>query len=148
MKTKHIPEGFQAVVPIMLADDAAKLIDFIVKVFDGRELSRHAGPDGKIMHAEVKVGDCVIMLGNSNEKFPANQTVLNIYTEDTDKIYKRALEAGATSVAEPTNHFYGDRSGGVKDEFGNTWWIATHIEDVSPEEMKKRTEEFMMQQNN
>lgn len=147
MKPKPVPEGYQSVIPIMIVDNPEKLIDFIVKVFDGQEMHRYSGPEGKIMHAEVRVGDSVIMLGSSSEKYPANQSMLNIYTEDTDQLYKKAIEAGATSIMEPTNQFYGDRSAGVKDSFGNTWWIATHIEDVSDEEMKKRSEEYMTQQN-
>ena len=100
------------------------------------------GPAGRIMHAELAIGDSVIMLGEAMPQWPAKSNSLYVYVEDVDTTYQRAIQAGATSVREPSNQFYGDRSGTVTDPFGNTWGIATHVEDVPPDELKKRAEEF------
>lgn len=94
--------------------------------------------DGTIMHAEVRIGDSVVMMGESGGEFTPMPASIHLYVEDTDATYKRALRAGATSLREPADQFYGDRSAGVKDLAGNHWWIATHKEDVSPEELEKR----------
>ncbi len=114
------------------------MIDFLKQVFNAEEKERFTGPDGRVAHAEVKIGDSIIMLSDATAEFPAIPSMLNIYTEDTDVAYNRALKAGATSLREPSNQFYGDRTGGVKDASGNQWWIATHLEDVSREELEKR----------
>ena len=147
MSVKPIPEGYHTITPLLLVKDAAKLIDFIIHAFNGKQKSRHDGPDGTVMHAEVMIGDSLIMLGEANEKFPSMPGTLYLYVNDVDSIYKQALLAGGTSLREPTTEFYGDRSSGVTDSFGNHWWIATHVEDVSPEEMERRQEEFFKKQN-
>lgn len=95
-------------------------------------------PDGTIVHAEVIVGDSVIMMGQARKKSDVTKAMLYVYVKNTDVTYKRALKAGASSILKPVNQFYGDRNAGVKDTFGNQWWIATHVEDVSQEEMIKR----------
>jgi uncharacterized glyoxalase superfamily protein PhnB len=117
--------------------DATKLIDFLKQAFDAQLLFKMDGPGGRIMHAEMTIGDSRIMLG---QPAPGQETqaMIHLYVPDTDATYKRALAAGATSVREPTDQFYGDRSGGVRDIFGNQWHIATHVEDVTPEEMDRR----------
>jgi len=135
---KYIPDGYQAVIPYLVVEDVAELVDFITRVFDGKEGHRSMRPDGTIMHTEVRIGDSVVMMGGANQQWKAMPAGLYIYVPDTDAAYKRALEAGATSVMEPANQFYGDRNAGVKDYAGNYWWIGTHIEDVSPEEIEKR----------
>ncbi|CAN5371059.1 hypothetical protein BH18THE2_BH18THE2_33350 [soil metagenome] len=101
-------------------------------------------PDGTIGHAEVRLGDSVIMVSDAQgEEYKPMQSGIHLYVEDCDSIYKRALEAGATSIMEPADQFYGDRSAGVKDQFGNRWWIATHKEDLSKEEIAKRMDDAM-----
>ena len=102
-------------------------------------------PNGKVVHAEVKIGDSIVMMGEANNDFKPMPGKIHLYIDGVDAVYKRALDAGAISLREPTDQFYGDRMAGVKDKSGNEWWISTHVEDLSPEEMKKRSEEFMKQ---
>ncbi len=144
---KPIPDGHHTVTPYLTVQGAARLIDFLKKVFDARETEWFERPDGTIGHAELRIGDSVVMLGNVQGESKATSSAMYVYVNDADTTYKRALEAGATSVMEPADQFYGDRHGGVKDPAGNYWWIATHIEDVSPEELKKRAAAFMKQRS-
>ncbi len=138
MPVKPIPEGYHSVTPVLTVHGADRLIEFLKQAFGAVELERFQGPNGIIMHAEVKIGDSIIMLGEANERFQARPANLYVYVEDTDAIYRRALQSGANSVMEPANQFYGDRNAGVSDPTGNFWWIGTHIEDVSREELEKR----------
>jgi uncharacterized glyoxalase superfamily protein PhnB len=142
MATKHIPDGYSTITPTFTVEGAQKFVDFLKQVFGAKERFRMDGPGGKIMHAELAIGDSVIMLGDAMPQWPAKSNSLYVYVEDVDSTYKRAIQAGATSVKEPANQFYGDRSAGVTDPFGNSWGIATHVEDVPPDELKKRAEEF------
>jgi PhnB protein len=135
---KPIPDGYHTVTPYMVVSDASRQIDFVKRAFDAKELHRSLGPDGKVAHAEVSVGDSRIMIGGARPGQPPIPCMLYLYVADTDAAYQRTIEAGATSVMAPANQFYGDRNGGVKDADGNQWWIATHVEDVSPEEIQKR----------
>lgn len=130
-----IPEGYHSVSPYLLASDVSGLIDFLKATFDATEVERHHRPDGSIGHAEVRIGDSIVMMGGTPETSPVH---LHVYVADVDETYARALRAGATSVHEPSLQYYGDRMGGITDPLGNTWWIATHVEDVSPEEMERR----------
>ena len=134
---KPVPEGYATVTPYLCVSDAAKLIDFLQQAFDAQLLFKMDGPGGRIMHAEMTIGDSRIMLAQPE---PGQEThaMIHLYVPDTDATYKRAIAAGATSVREPADQFYGDRSGGVRDMFGNQWYIATHVEDVTPEEMDRR----------
>jgi len=135
---KAIPDGYHTVTPYIVINGVAKLIEFVKSSFGATEVMRHTRPDGSVMHAEVRIGDSVIMMGEApagGKHFPA---MLHLYVDDVDATYQRALEAGATSLREPTDQIYGDRSGGVQDEFGNQWWLAKHLEDVSEEEMARR----------
>ena len=144
---KPIPDGYRTVTPFILVQGADKLIDFVKKAFDAKETERYLMPDGTIGHAEVRIGDSVIMISDAQEEqFKPMQSGIHLYVEDCDVIYKRTLDAGATSIMEPADQFYGDRSAGVKDQFGNRWWIATHKEDLSKEEIAKRMDEAMKQQ--
>jgi PhnB protein len=144
-QTKPIPEGYHTLTPHLIVQGASKLLDFMKEAFDAKEKYSLPGPGGVIMHAEVKIGDSTVMIGEATGEWKAMPASLALYTDNADAVYRRALEAGATSIREPANQFYGDRSGGVKDPAGNHWWIATHIEDVPPEELKKRAEEWMKQ---
>jgi PhnB protein len=137
-KVQPIPEGYHSVTPYLVVSGAPRVIEFLERTFHASEISRHTRPDGSIMHAEVRVGDSIIMIGEATGEWPAMPSGLYVYVEDVDAAYRRALQAGATSIAEPKDQFYGDRSGGVKDPSGNTWWIGTHVEDVSPEELERR----------
>jgi PhnB protein len=138
MAVKPIPEGYHAVTPYLTVKGAAQLLDFITTVFAGKELFRMPRPDGTIGHAEVRIGDSMLMLAEASEQWPPMPAGLYVYVPDTDAAYQRALKAGATSLMEPADQFYGDRNAGVKDATGVTWWIATHVEDVPPSEMEKR----------
>ena len=138
MAIKAIPDGYHSVQPYLIVEGAAKLIAFAKAAFGAEERMHIGGPDGSIMHAEVQIGDSVVMLADANAEFRAMPTTILLYMEDVDAVYKRALAAGATSERGPEDMFYGDRSAGVRDPFGNRWWIHMHIEDVSPEEMERR----------
>jgi PhnB protein len=138
-----IPAGYHSVRPTFCVEDAPAFIEFLIDVFRASERMRFDSPDGRVMHAEMTIGDSVVMLGSSMENWPARTGSAYVYVDDIDAAYQRALKAGATSVREPENQFYGDRSAVVKDKFGNVWGIATHVEDVSPEELQRRTEEFV-----
>ncbi len=138
MAVNPIPEGHHSVTPYLIVNDANHFIEFVKQAFGAEELGRFLTPDGKIMHAEVKVGDSIIMLGEASKQFSAQPAGLCLYVPDTDATYRRAVDAGATSLREPEDQFYGDRSAGVADPTGNTWWINTHVEDVSAEEMERR----------
>ncbi|HXH10729.1 MAG TPA: VOC family protein [Alphaproteobacteria bacterium] len=145
MAVKPIPDGFHTVTPFLVVQGASTLIDFLKQAFDATEVFRMADPDGAVMHAEVKIGDSIIMMGEASGEHKPMPVGMYLYVNDVDAVYKRALQAGATSQMEPANQFWGDRQGGVKDPAGNLWWIATHIEDVPPEELSRRAEAFMKQ---
>ena len=137
-----IPKGFGTVTPFLRVANAAKQIEFLQKAFAAQITFRMNGPDGSLIHAEVKIGDSMVMIGQA----PPDQemrSMINLYVPDTDASYHSALAAGATSIREPADQFYGDRSGGVRDASGNEWWMATHIEDVSQEEMERRMKAMM-----
>jgi len=138
MTVKPIPQGYHTITPYLVVPGAAQLIDFLKQAFGAEEILRMAQPDGTIMHAEVKIGDSGVMLSEASGENKPMPAMLHLYVEDMDGAYQRALQAGATSLREPADQFYGDRIGGVRDSFGNQWWLATHIEDVSAEEMTRR----------
>jgi len=141
---KAVPEGMHTVTPYLVVDDAHGLIRFIEQAFGGKTTAIMKTDDGtKVMHANVEVGDSAIMVTDSNETYKAGACRLYLYVEDVDKVYQQALQANGSSLREPTDEFYGDRSCGVKDSWGNEWWIATHFEDLTPEEMKQRMHEKM-----
>ncbi len=144
-KAKPIPTGYHTVTPVLTVHGAAKLIDFLKQAFDAKETFRLPGPDGAVIHAEVKIGDSMIMLGEATDQWKPMPATVALYVEDADAWYQRALRTGATSVREPSDQFYGDRSAGVKDFAGNHWWIHTRIEDVPPDEIMKRAEVWMKQ---
>jgi uncharacterized glyoxalase superfamily protein PhnB len=99
-----------------------------------------SSPEGDVRHAEIQIGDSRVMLGEASDQWKPMPAMLYVYVEDTDAVYRRAIAAGGQSLREPTTEFYGDRSAGVQDPAGNLWWIATHVEDVSPEELTRRAE--------
>ena len=141
MAVDPIPAGHHTVTPYLLVADAGRLIDFMKRAFGAVEKGRHDTPDGKIMHAEVQIGDSHVMLGDAGGEWQPMPCMLHLWVPDTDAVYANAIEAGGKSLREPSNQFYGDRSAGVLDEAGNQWWISTHVEDVSEAEMAKRMKE-------
>ena len=138
MPVKPIPDGYPAVIPYLMVRDAARFIEFLSTVFAARVTEQLKRPDGKIGHTEVRVGDSMIMLSEEADGHPATPVMLHFYVEDVDAVFDRAVRAGGTVVAKPEKQFYGDRSGGVKEPCGNTIWIATHVEDVPPDELQRR----------
>jgi uncharacterized glyoxalase superfamily protein PhnB len=138
MAVNYLPNEYNNVTPYLVVDGAAKLIDFLKHVFGATEKEIMKTPDGRVMHAEVRIGDSVIMMGEPGGQWKAMPASLYVYVQDTDAVYKRALEMGAASRMEPADQFYGDRNAGVQDSWGNLWWIATHKEDVAPDELERR----------
>jgi PhnB protein len=156
MSVKPIPEGYGDVTPYLMIQGAAKALEFYKKVFGATERMRIPGPEGMIMHAEILIGHSVIMLadgcprpdehkgkiGKSPQAFGGTPVSLHLYVKDADAVFKKALECGGKEVRPLANQFYGDRSGLLEDPFGHMWNIATHVEEVSEEEMKKRMAEM------
>jgi uncharacterized glyoxalase superfamily protein PhnB len=142
MAVKPIPDNYPRVCPYLIVLDVRALLGFIEAVFDAQPGQHHEGPDGRVMHAEVRIGDSLIMMGEASDKWKAMPAGLHVYVADVDAAYQRALAAGATTVMAPADQFYGDRNSGVKDASGNTWWITSHIEDVTPEEISRRGAEM------
>ena len=143
MSVNPIPEGYHTVTPYIVVDDVDRLLDFLNAAFDATEKERVPSQDGRTGHAEVTIGDSYVMMGRAQEGFPALPCSLYLYVADADATYAQALAAGATSVQEPVDMFYGDRNAGVKDPAGNTWMIATHQENLTPEELAERAKEHM-----
>jgi uncharacterized glyoxalase superfamily protein PhnB len=146
-KVKPIPDGFHAITPYLIVDGAEKIIRFMKEAFGAQHQHEPTKrPDGTIMHATLKIGDSLLMISDASEHAQATSVLLYLYVPDVDAVYHKALEAGATSLMEPADQFYGDRSGGVKDPAGNRWFLGTHIEDVAPDELERRAAELFKQQ--
>ena len=135
---KPIPDGYHTVTPFLNVKGVAKLIDFLKSALGAEEVMRMPGPDGTVMHAEVSIGNSRLMLGEPMQQSQPNTSAFYVYVSDVDSMYKRATGAGAKSVSPPTDQFWGDRMATVSDPFGNSWSLATHKEDPTPEEMAKR----------
>ncbi len=140
------PEGFHTITPLLRVKDASKLIDFLKQAFGAKEISRYNQKDGSLMHAEVKIGDSMVMLSDSTSEWEPTTCVLYLYVDDADKRYQKALECGATSLRKPRDEFYGDRCAAVIDPFGNQWWVATNKENVSGGEELDNSSENTMDQ--
>ncbi len=138
MKTTSIPDDYHAVTPYLSVSGAAELIEFLKQAFLARERERLIMPDGSIGHAEMLIGDSVIMLGEPKNDCKPMAGAFYLYVDEVDAVYRRALAAGATSEMEPADMFWGDRTAKVHDRFGNIYNIATRLEDVSHEELKRR----------
>lgn len=141
-----IPAGYHTVTPYLIVQGAAGLVEFLTQAFGAQECDRTTRPDGTLAHASVRIGDSMVMLSEACDSWKPTPASIYLYVDDTDATYERAIQAGSTSLMQPEDHFYGDRSAGVRDPFGNSWWIGTHQEDVSPEEVQKRLEAYMAQQ--
>jgi PhnB protein len=150
---KPIPEGYHSVTPYLVVNDAAKAIEYYTRAFGAKEIMRMDGPPGKIGHAEIMIGDSHIMLSDempgSDVRAPQSvggSTVsIFLYVNDVDSVFKQAVSAGAKENMPPTDMFWGDRFGKLTDPFGHSWALATHKEDVAPQEMAKRSKEAMAQ---
>ena len=152
-KISPIPQGYHSITPYLVVKGAAQAIDYYKKVFGATEVVRMSAPDGKVAHAELQIGDSRIMLADENPSMGAGYTSaasigaspvsLYLYLPDVDRVIERAAAAGAKILRPATDQFYGDRSGFIQDPFGHLWRIATHMEDVSPEEMKERMKKAM-----
>jgi len=138
MAVKPVPEGYHTATPYLIVPDADALLRFVTAAFQARTIEDHRDAQGRVVHADVLIGDSHVMLGQANEQWKVRPGTVLLYVPDADAIYAAALAAGGTSVQAMTTQFYGDRSGGVEDPAGVTWWISTHVEDVGPEEMARR----------
>ena len=156
MAVQPVPEGYHTVTPYLAVDNASAAIEFYRRAFGAKERVRMSGPGDTVMHAELEIGDSLVML---SDPFPQASTTppkelggtsasVFMYVEDIDAAYRQAIDAGASSLMEPDDMFWGDRFGSVQDPFGHSWTIATHVEDLEPEEMRRRSEEFMAQMAN
>lgn len=145
--TKPIPDGFQTVTTYLLVDDTRALIEFAKKAFNATEIFCMNDESGMPGHAELKIGSSMVMVGRARNQWKALPCLVHLYVENADAVYEQAIVAGGKSVQEVKDQFYGDRSGGVQDPCGNYWWIATHVEDVPADELKRRGEEARKQQS-
>jgi PhnB protein len=136
-----VPDGYGTVTPWIISGDTARLIDFVKDAFGAVELGRMPRPDGGIAHAEVRIGDSVVMMFDTYEGWPGTPAFLRLYVSDGDAVHRRALAAGATSVTAMTSLFFGDKVGRVRDPFGNIWWIQEHVEDVDPAGLAPRSQD-------
>jgi len=138
MAVKPIPDGYHSVTPYLVVKGIPRLLEFLKKAFGAEVTENVPGPDGNPTHAEVKIGDSRVMMGESRAEHPPMPGMLYLYVTDCDAAYQRAIAAGGASIQPPTDQFYGDRSGAVKDPCGNQWWMATRKENLSPAEIAKR----------
>jgi len=141
MAVKPIPDGYHTVTPYLTLNDPEQVINFLKKAFDAQEIFVMRNEKGKVGHAEVKIGTSIIMVGAARDQWKARPGNFYLYVEDVDAAYKKAIAAGGKSISEVETQFYGDRHGGVEDSEGNNWWVATHVEDVPPEELGRRAKE-------
>jgi PhnB protein len=151
--TRAIPQGFHTVTPSIVVAGAAKALDFYKKAFGAEEVSRFPGPDGSVMHAEFKIGDSVIMMGDEMpeqggrgpKSIGGSPVSFFIYGENVDADWKRAVDAGATVVMPLADQFWGDRTGCLEDPFGHKWWLAQRTQDLSPDELRQAADAFFSQ---
>lgn len=147
MTVQPIPPGYHTITPYLIVSGLPGTISFLEKVFDAKTtVAPMLRPDGTIMHTELQIGDSRIMMAEATEQWKPMPASIFLYLPDCDASYRRALAGGASSLMEPADQFYGDRMGGVLDVAGNQWWVATHVEDVSPGEMDRRKAEYVAAQ--
>jgi PhnB protein len=151
MAIKPVPEGYSTATPYLIVRGAAEAIEFYKRAFGATEILRMADPQGRVGHAEIKIGDSVIMLADEHpamgyrgpRSLGGSSVSILLYLEDVDAVFDRAVRGGSRALRPVTDQFYGDRSGTLEDPFGHVWTVATHVEDVAPEEMKRRAEAAM-----
>jgi PhnB protein len=152
-KAQAIPRGYHTVTPSLVVAGAGKAIDFYKQAFGAVELMRFPGPDGTIMHAEIRIGDSIVMLGDEMpeqggrgpKSIGGTPVSFFIYKENVDAAWKEAVDAGARTIMPLADQFWGDRTGCLEDPFGHRWWLAQHIQDLTPEEMQRNAEAFFSQ---
>ena len=152
-KAQAIPKGYHTVTPSLVVNGAAKAVDFYKKALEAEELMRFPGPDGSIMHAEIRIGDSTIMLGDEMpehggrgpKSYGGTPVAFFVYRENVDAAWKRAVDAGGKEIMPLADQFWGDRAGCFEDPFGHRWWLAQHVRDMTPEEIKKSAEAFFSQ---
>jgi len=152
-KIQAIPKGYHTVTPSLTVAGAARAIDFYKKAFGAEEIMRFPGPDGKLMHAEIRIGDSVVMLGDEMpdhgakgpKSFGGTSVGFFIYGENVDAAWKRAVDAGGKEVMPLADQFWGDRAGCIEDPFGHRWWLGQHVKDLTPDEIRKNAEAFFSQ---
>jgi uncharacterized glyoxalase superfamily protein PhnB len=137
------PNGYHTVTPYLTVQAADTFIEFLETIFSGRVTERITRPDGKIAHADVRIGDATIMLNEASDDWKPMSCAMYVYVGDADACYRQAVGAGALSLMPPADQFHGDRMAGVRDPFGNVWWIVTHIEDVASDELQKRADALL-----
>lgn len=137
-KVNPIPDGYHSVTPYLTVADADRLMSFVKDAFGAHEVFVHRGPDGAISHGEAKIGDSIVMMGRPRGDAKLMPAMIYLYVPDTDLVYRSAVGAGGKSLCEPADQFYGDRTAAVEDPCGNQWYMATHVEDVSPDELQRR----------
>lgn len=142
MSVSYRPAGYHTVCPYLVVPSVEQLLEFVTKAFGAVQQECLERPDTGVMHAAVKIGDSMIMMGKSNAQWPPIPAMIHLYVPDVDRAYEQALAAGAAPVMAVAEQFYGDRSGGVRDSQGNYWWLATHIEDVPHDELVRRAAAF------
>jgi PhnB protein len=142
MSAKPIREGYHTITPYLVVQNAPRLIEFLSAAFGGELIGRMSRPDGSVMHAEMRIGDSMLMMGEGAGEFSPTPTSIYLYVPDCDAVYQQALAAGGTSTSQVRDMPSGERYGGVKDPCGNTWWVATHVADLSPEEQEKPWKAF------
>lgn len=147
-KSNYVPEGFHTVTSYLVVDGAEKFIDFTKEAFGAKLIFISKTDDGKVMHATIQIGDSMLMVSDSMEGMPALSTMQFLYVEDADSVFEKALSANGKSIRALRDEFYGDRAGAIKDAWNNTWWIATHLEDVSDEELKRRAKQAEKERKN
>ena len=135
---KAVPDGYHTLTPYLTVPDGERMLSFLQDVFGAKLVERHNRPDGTLQHAELQIGDSKIMVGQATQQFTPRPQTTYVYLPDVDVAFQRALNAGAKSIQPVANQFYGDRNGGFEDPAGNWWWVATHVEDVSKEELERR----------
>jgi len=138
MTVNPIPEGYHTLTPYLSVHGAAALIDIYARAFGAVKVHGHSMPDGSILNAGLKIGTSMLMIGEAPKDRKPTPTMIYMYVVDVDAVYDRAMAAGATSIRAPADQFYGERSGAVEDPAGNQWWIATHTEDMSDDELIRR----------
>jgi PhnB protein len=143
---RAVPEGYHTVTPYLVVDDAQALIEFTQKAFNAKLAYIVKRDDGGVMHATLTIGDSTVMISDTMEGMRPQTAMLYLYLENVDGVFRKAVEANGAVLHEPKTEFYGDRAGAVKDQWGNVWWIATHVEDVDPQEMEERGKKAMQEQ--
>jgi len=141
MAVDPIPEGYNTVSPYLVVEDIDQQIEFVKLAFDAEVVERIALPDGSVMHADVRIGDSIVMMGKASPEFPALSAMFHLYVPNVDSVYNSAIEAGATTLQEPKDQFYGNREGGVKGPQGNFWWLGSRIKKMSHEELVQKATE-------